>query len=213
MRKQFAVFGLGSFGMSVAITLQQLGCEVIAVDHDKERVKDVADHVSFAMRADIGDPDVIRSLEPRNLDGIIIAAADNMEASIMATLSAKEINIPYVLCKARDDMHAQVLKKIGADAIVFPEEEMGKKVAKSLVSVNLTDWIALSPDYSILETAIPKSWVGKTLKELDVRKKYNVNVAALKEGEKVEINPDPDMPLREGMILVLIGEDKSLENI
>lgn len=213
MRKQFAVFGLGSFGMSVAITLQQLGCEVIAVDHDKERVKDVADHVSFAMRADIGNPDVIRSLEPRNLDGIIIAAADNMEASIMATLSAKEINIPYVLCKARDDMHAQVLKKIGADAIVFPEEEMGKKVAKSLVSVNLTDWIALSPDYSILETAIPKSWVGKTLKELDVRKKYNVNVAALKEGEKVEINPDPDMPLREGMILVLIGEDKSLENI
>lgn len=213
MRKQFAVFGLGSFGMSVAITLQQLGCEVIAVDHDKERVKDVADHVSFAMRADIGDPDVMRSLEPRNLDGIIIAAADNMEASIMATLSAKEINIPYVLCKARDDMHAQVLKKIGADAIVFPEEEMGKKVAKSLVSVNLTDWIALSPDYSILETAIPKSWIGKTLKELDVRKKYNVNVAALKEGEKVEINPDPDMPLREGMILVLIGEDKSLENI
>ncbi|MGN1165880.1 MAG: potassium channel family protein [Lachnospiraceae bacterium] len=213
MRKQFAVFGLGSFGMSVAITLQQLGCEVIAVDHDKERVKDVADHVSFAMRADIGDPDVIRSLEPRNLDGIIIAAADNMEASIMATLSAKEINIPYVLCKARDDMHAQVLKKIGADAIVFPEEEMGKKVAKSLVSVNLTDWIALSPDYSILETAIPKSWVGKTLKELDVRKKYNVNVAGLKEGEKVEINPDPDMPLREDMILVLIGEDKSLENI
>lgn len=213
MRKQFAVFGLGSFGMSVAITLQQLGCEVIAVDHDKERVKDVANHVSFAMRADIGDPDVMRSLEPRNLDGIIIAAADNMEGSIMATLSAKEINIPYVLCKARDDMHAQVLKKIGADAIVFPEEEMGKKVAKSLVSVNLTDWIALSPDYSILETAIPKSWVGKTLKELDVRKKYNVNVAALKEGEKVEINPDPDMPLREGMILVLIGEDKSLENI
>ena len=213
MRKQFAVFGLGSFGMSVAITLQQLGCEVIAVDHDKERVKDVADHVSFAMRADIGDPDVMRSLEPRNLDGIIIAAPDNMEASIMATLSAKEINIPYVLCKARDDMHAQVLKKIGADAIVFPEEEMGKKVAKSLVSVNLTDWIALSPDYSILETAIPKSWIGKTLKELDVRKKYNVNVAALKEGEKVEINPDPDMPLREGMILVLIGEDKSLENI
>lgn len=213
MRKQFAVFGLGSFGMSVAITLQQLGCDVIAVDHKEERIKDIADHVSYAMRADIGDPDVIRSLEPRNLDGIIIAASDNMEASIMATLSAKEINIPYVLCKARDGMHAQVLKKIGADAIVFPEEEMGKKVAKSLVSVNLTDWIALSPDYSILETAIPKSWAGKTLKELDVRKKYNVNVAGLKEGEKVEINPDPDMPLREGMILVLIGEDKSLENI
>ena len=213
MKKQYAVFGLGSFGMSVAVTLQQLGCDVIAVDQDAERVKDVADLVTYAMQADIGDPDVIRALEPRNLDGIIISAADNMEASILATLSAKEINIPYVLCKARDDMHAQVLRKIGADAIVFPEEEMGKKVAKSLVSANLTDWIALSPDYSILETAIPKAWVGKTLRELDVRKVYDVNVAAIKEEEKVEINPDPDMPLREGMIVVLIGADKSLENI
>lgn len=213
MKKQYAVLGLGSFGQSVAITLQQLGCDVIAVDHDKERVKDIADHVSYAMSADIGDPDVIRSLEPRNLDGIIVAASENMEASILATLSAKEINVPYVLCKARDEMHAQVLKKIGADAIVFPEEEMGKKVAKSLVSVSLTDWIALSPDYSILETTIPKSWVGKTLRELDVRKVHDINVAAIKEGEKVEINPDPDQPLKADVIVVLIGADKSLENI
>lgn len=213
MKKQFAVFGLGSFGMSVAETLQKLGCDVIAVDHDTDRVREIADRVTYAMKADIGDPEVIRSLEPRNLDGIVIAAADNMEASILATLCAKEINIPYILCKARDDMHAQVLRKIGADAIVFPEEEMGKRVAKSLLSVSLTDWIALSPDYSILETQIPKGWVGKTLRELDVRRVYDVNVAALKEDERVEINPDPDMVLKEGMIVILIGADESLERI
>lgn len=213
MKKQFAVFGLGSFGMSVAVTLQQLGCDVIAVDHQGERVREVADRVTYAMKADIGDPEVIRSLEPRNLDGIVIAAADNMEASILATLSAKEINIPYILCKARDDMHAQVLRKIGADAVVFPEEEMGKRVAKSMMSVSLTDWIALSPDYSILETQIPQAWVGKTLRELNVRQVYDVSVAALKAGEKVEINPDPDIPLKEGMIVVLIGADQSLEKI
>lgn len=213
MKKQFAVFGLGSFGVSVAVTLQRLGCEVIAVDHDRERVDEIADQVSYAMRADIGDPEVIRSLGGRNLDGMVVAAAESMEASIMATLMAKEVGIPYVICKARDELHGEVLKKIGADAIIFPEEEMGKKVAKNLMSANLTDWIALSPDYSVVETVVPKAWIGKTLKELDVRKNYDVNVAGIKEGDRVEITPDPDIPLSEKMILMLIGSNEALEKI
>lgn len=213
MKKQFAVFGLGSFGVSVAVTLQRLGCEVIAVDHDRERVDEIADQVSYAMRADIGDPEVIRSLGGRNLDGMVVAAAESMEASIMATLMAKEVGIPYVICKARDELHGEVLKKIGADAIIFPEEEMGKKVAKNLMSANLTDWIALSPDYSVAETVVPKAWIGKTLKELDVRKNYDVNVAGIKEGDRVEITPDPDIPLSEKMILMLIGSNEALEKI
>lgn len=213
MKKQFAVFGLGSFGVSVAVTLQRLGCEVIAVDHDRERVDEIADKVSYAMRADIGDPEVIRSLGGRNLDGMVVAAAESMEASIMATLMAKEVGIPYVICKARDELHGEVLKKIGADAIIFPEEEMGKKVAKNLMSANLTDWIALSPDYSVAETVVPKAWIGKTLKELDVRKNYDVNVAGIKEGDRVEITPDPDIPLSEKMILMLIGSNEALEKI
>lgn len=125
MKKQFAVFGLGNFGTSVAITLQRLGCEVVAVDQDIETVEDVANQVSYAMTADIGDPDVIRSIGTRNLDGVVVCVS-SMEASILATLVSKEMGVPYVIAKAKNDLHAQVLSKIGADSVIFPEREMEK---------------------------------------------------------------------------------------
>ncbi len=213
MKKQFVVLGLGSFGASVAVTLQQLGCDVVAVDQDMERIEDVADKVTYAMQADIGNPELFRSLGAKSFDGIVIASSENLEGSIMATLAAKEAGIPYILCKAHNKRYAQVLRKVGADAVVFPEKEMGKRIAKNLVSANLADWISLSPDYSVVEAAIPKKWIGKTLKELDVRKSYGVNVVGLKEGERVEITPDPDMPLREEMILMLVGANEALKRI
>lgn len=131
----------------------------------------------------------------------------------MATLVAKEIGIPYVLCKARDEMHAAVLRKIGADAVVFPEEEMGKRIAKNLVTMNFADWIELSPDYSVVEIRTPPYWAGKTLKELDLRKSHEVNVIGIKESGRVEIAPNPDMPLSEEMILMIIGANKTLEKL
>lgn len=213
MKKQFVVLGLGSFGVSVAVTLQKLGCDVVAVDQDMERIEDIADKVTYAMQADIGDPDLLSSLGSKNFDGIVVASSENLESSILATLAAKEMGIPYILCKANNERYAQVLRKVGADAIVFPEEEMGRKIAKNLLSANLADWIELSPDYSIVEIAVPKRWIGKTLKELDVRRTYEVNVVGLKEGEQVEITPDPDMPLKEGIILMLIGTNEALEKI
>lgn len=215
MNKQFVVLGLGSFGASVAVTLQKLGCDVVAVDQDMELVSDIAEKVTYAIQADIENPKLLESLGSRNFDGMVVASSENLEGSILATLAAKEMGIPYVLCKAHNERHAQVLRKIGADAVVFPEEEMGRKIAKNLVSANLADWIELSPDYSIVETAIPKRWIGKTLKELDVRRTYEVNVVGIKEEEegRVEITPDPDLPLREGMILMLIGANEALEKI
>ena len=215
MNKQFVVLGLGSFGASVAVTLQKLGCDVVAVDQDMELVTDIAEKVTYAMQADIENPKLLESLGSRNFDGMVVASSENLEGSILATLAAKEMGIPYILCKAHNERHAQVLRKIGADAVVFPEEEMGRKIAKNLVSANLADWIELSPDYSIVETAIPKRWVGKTLKELDVRRNYEVNVVGIKEEEegRVEITPNPDMPRREGMILMLIGANEELEKI
>lgn len=213
MKKQFLVLGMGSFGASVAVTLQKLGCDVVAVDHDMERIDDIADKVTYAMQADIGDPDLLSSLGSKNFDGIVVASSENLECSILATLAAKEMGIPYILCKANNERYAQVLRKVGADAIVFPEEEMGRKIAKHLLSANLADWIELSPDYSIVETAVPKRWIGKTLKELDVRRTYGVNVVGIKEGERVEITPDPDLPLKEGIILMLIGANEALERI
>ena len=154
MRKQYAVFGLGSFGESVAVTLQELGCEVVVVDNHMERIENISPYVSYAVQADIEDPEVIRSLGARNLDGVVVAVADDMEASIMATLVSKEIGVPYVLAKAKNDLHAKVLKKIGADSIIFPEKEIGQSVARNLVSGEFVDWISLSPDYSITELSL-----------------------------------------------------------
>ncbi|MCI6120771.1 potassium channel family protein [Bariatricus sp. SGI.161] len=213
MKKQYAVFGLGSFGESVAIALQGLGCEVIVVDDDMERIEDIANSVSYAMKADFGDPDVVRSLGTKNLDGVVVAVADNMEASIMATLVCKEIGVPYVISKAKNDLHATVLKKIGADAIIFPEKEMGVRLAKNLMSANFADWIALSPDYSLVETVIPRGWIGKSLQDLDVRRKYGINVVGIKVGEDVEVNPNPEKALEDGMVMILVGANKDLENI
>ena len=213
MKKQYAVFGMGSFGESVAVALQGLGCEVVAVDDDMERIEEVANRVSYAMRADFGDPEVVRSLGTRNLDGVVVAVADNMEASIMATLVCKEIGVPYVISKAKNELHATVLKKIGADAVIFPEEEMGIRLAKTLMSADFTEWISLSPDYSLVEIAVPTKWIGRSLQELDIRKKYGINVVGIEIGAEVKINFDPAEKLEKGMVLILVGSNEMLEEI
>lgn len=211
MRKQYAVFGLGSFGESVAVTLQELGCEVVVVDNHMERIEDISPYVSYAVQADIEDPEVIRSLGVRNLDGVVVAVADDMEASIMATLVSKEIGVPYVLAKAKNDLHAKVLKKIGADSIIFPEQEIGQSVARNLVSSEFVDWIALSADYSITEIQVPEKWAGKSLSEIDVRRTSDVNVVGVRIGDKIQVNIDPEKPLQKDMMLIMIGANEALE--
>ena len=211
MRKQYAVFGLGSFGESVAVTLQELGCEVVVVDNHMERIENISPYVSYAVQADIEDPEVIRSLGARNLDGVVVAVADDMEASIMATLVSKEIGVPYVLAKAKNDLHAKVLKKIGADSIIFPEKEIGQSVARNLVSGEFVDWISLSPDYSFTEIAVPEKWIGKSLSEIDVRRTKDVNVVGVRIGEKIQVTIDPEEPLQKEMMLIMIGSNEALE--
>lgn len=211
MRKQYAVFGLGSFGESIAVTLQELGCEVVVVDNHMERIEKISPYVSYAVQADIEDPEVIRSLGARNLDGVVVAVADDMEASIMATLVSKEIGVPYVLAKAKNDLHAKVLKKIGADSIIFPEKEIGQSVARNLVSGEFVDWISLSPDYSITEIAVPEKWIGKSLSEIDVRRTKDVNVVGVRIGEKIQVTIDPEEPLQKEMVLIMIGSNEALE--
>ncbi len=211
MRKQYAVFGLGSFGESVAVTLQELGCEVVVVDNHMERIEDISPYVSYAVQADIEDPEVIRSLGARNLDGVVVAVADDMEASIMATLVSKEIGVPYVLAKAKNELHAKVLKKIEADSIIFPEKEIGQSVARNLVSGEFVDWISLSPDYSITEIQVPEKWIGKSLSEIDVRRTKDVNVVGVRIGEKIQVTIDPEEPLQKEMMLIMIGSNEALE--
>ncbi len=213
MKKQFAVFGLGSFGRSVALTLENLGCDVVAVDKSYEKVQEIADSVSYAVRADVADPEALEALGGRNLDGAVVAVSESLEASIMATMMSKEMGISYILAKAKDDLQGTILKKVGADAIVFPERDMGNRVAKSLVSTTFSDWIELSDEYSMVEIAIPGRWVGKTLQEMRLRERYQVNVVGLIVGGKVDVTLSPEMPLPQGAILILIGATSALEKI
>lgn len=195
----------------MAVALQELGCEVVVVDNHMERIEDISPYVSYAVQADIEDPEVIRSLGARNLDGVVVAVADDMEASIMATLVSKEIGVPYVLAKAKNELHAKVLKKIGADSIIFPEKEIGQSVARNLVSGEFVDWISLSPDYSITEIQVPEKWIGKSLSEIDVRRTKDVNVVGVRIGEKIQVTIDPEEPLQKEMMLIMIGSNEALE--
>ena len=210
MKKQFAVFGLGSFGRSVALTLENLGCDVVVVDKSYEKIQEISDMVSYAMRADVSDPDALHALGGRNLDGAVVAVSESLEASIMATIISKEMGIPYVHAQRRR-LQGAILEKVGADAIAYPECDMGERVAKSLMSTAFADWIELSSEYSMAEVVIPEKWVGRSLSELKIREQYGINVVGIIQGVQVDVTLDPYEPLPEGAILILIGATSVLE--
>ncbi len=211
MNRQFAVLGLGSFGWSVALTLEKMGCDVLAVDDSFEKIQEISEQVSYAVKADVSDPEALQALGGRNLDGAVVAVSENFEASVMATMICKEMGIPKVLAKAKDTLQGTILKKVGADAVVYPEIEMGSRVAKNLVAREFTDWIELSDDYSLVEAAVPKSWVGKCLAELKVRERFDVNVVGIILNGEVDVTFDPQKPLPAEGILILIGANDVLE--
>lgn len=211
MKKQYAVFGLGIFGSGIALELESLGCEVVAVDNSMEKVQNIADSVSYAMCADIQDPEVMKTLGARNLDGAVVAIGESFEGSILATILAKEAGIPYVIAKAQNELHETILRKVGADVVVHPEKEMGRRLARGLVAGNFADWIELSPDYGILERKIPKEWIGKRLIDLKVRERYGINVVGIVENEEMDVNVDPQRVLGEKAIVILIGSNQSLQ--
>ena len=213
MRKQFAVLGLGSFGRSVALTLESMGCDVIVVDKSQETIQEIADRVTYAITADITEKEALSALGTRNLDGAIIGVAENLEAGIMATLLCKEIGIPMVVAKAKNKLQGTILKKVGADTVVYPEIEMGSRVAKSLLATEFTDWIELSNDYSMVEIAVPKPWINHSMAELGIRTKYGVTVVGIMQNGNVNVEIDPQMPLPESGLLILVGANKVLEKI
>lgn len=211
--KEFAVFGMGEFGKSVALNLIKCGCEVLVVDNDSEKINEIADHVTYAVTADVTDYNILKSLGIRNLDGVIIAMAESLESSIMATIYAKELGVPYVMAKAYTDVQATVLRKVGADEIAFPEKEMGARIARNLVTGNFVDLIELSSDFSMVEMEVPKSWLGMTLRELNPRDKLGVNVIAVKLNDEVRVNLNPDTPFEQDEILIIIGDNHMLERL
>lgn len=214
--KTFAVIGLGRFGKSVACQLFDMGYEVLAVDKDMEQVNLISDHVTSAICSDAKEENALRSMGIRNYDCAVVAIGDDITDSVLITLTLKEMGIKNIVCKARDNQHKKVLEKVGADRVVIPEQDAGVKAAMSLVSKNFIDIINLSNEYSITDCAVPKSWVGKSITELSVRKRYNVNIVAIKSGNddnKVNIMPEPDYCFSEDDIVVLVGKNYHINRL
>lgn len=211
--KSFAVIGIGRFGASVAQTLCTLGHEVLAIDRDETRIAAIADLVTHAVVADTTDERALKRIGVRNFDCIIISVGDDIRTSILTTVLVKEQGAQYVIAKASDRLHARLLEKTGADKVVLPEHEAGVRLARSLVSGSIIDYLDLSDEYSINETLIPTPWIGKTLVELNVRNRFGVSVIAIRRGEDILVTLDPKAPLHAGDVLVMIGSNESLSRI
>lgn len=214
--KTFVVIGLGRFGMAVATELSALSHEVLAIDRREDSVQRVADQVTHAVTGDARDPAVLRAVGVRNYDCAIVAVGDDVGNSALITLNLKEMGMREVICKAQSHVHRKVLEKIGADRVVFPEHEMGVKLAQGLSSSNVLNFIEVSDDYGIVELAAPKSWRYRTIRELDVRNRYRVNVIAVrraKDGQTLDVAPGADYVLEEKDNLVVLGRSEDINHL
>lgn len=209
--KAYVVIGLGRFGSEVARQLYSLGCEVLALDMRSDLVQQISKDVTHAVVGDGQDIEVLKALGVRNMDCAIIAIGDDLAASVLATMNMKELGIPYVVCKAHDDTHRRVLEKLGADRVVIPEQENAARLARSLSTPNVLDYIELSEDYGIVEVPAPKSWHEKSLKDLNVRAKLGVNILAVRRQGKINVSPAADFVIRSGDIMVVLGDSLALE--
>lgn len=208
--KQFIIIGIGKFGESIATNLCKMGHDVLAVDIDEERVQYIANKVTHAVQADATEEGTLEALGVKHFDGAVVTIGESVQASILITLLCKELGIRHVLAKAQNELHAKVLYKIGADRVVFPERDMGLRVAHSLVSSSYLDYIELTPDYSIVELKAAKDWQGKSLKDLNIRAKYGINIMAIKQDDKVVVSPAADDVIQRDDVLVVIGKAEDI---
>ena len=211
--KSYVVIGLGRFGSTLARQLCKLGAEVLAMDVHNDLVQQVADDVTHAVVGDAQDKDVLRALGVRDFDCAIVAIGTNLAASVLTVMNLQELGVPYIICKAHDETHSRGLQKLGVNKVVIPEQENAARLARSLNSHNVLDYIELSEDYGILELPAPGSWIGKSLKELNIRAKLGVNIIAVENGGKTNVSPSADYTIREGDIMVVMGDNYSLEAV
>ena len=209
-KKTYAVFGLGRYGIAVARELVENGMEVIAVDSEERIVNDAAAYLPVCKCADVTDAEVISRLGIGNIDTVIICMASSLEASVMAVTLCKEAGVKTVIVKCANEMHQKILLRVGADQVVFPENESGTRLAKNLLSSGFIDMISLSKDVSMIEIDVKDEWCGKNLIELDLRKKYGLNIVAIKHGENVSVNIDPKQALDADSSLIVIANTAKL---
>lgn len=213
VNKTYAVFGLGRYGRAVAAELSKSGADVVAVDIDEEAVNDAVDEIPLCKCADVTDENVLKKLGVRNFDVAIVAMAGNLGGSVLATMLLKQAGVPTVIVKCADEMHRRILSKIGADRVVLPESESGTRLAKNLLSSGFIDVIELSKDVSMIELNVKKDWIGKSLVDLNLRKKYSINVVAIQKNDSVDIDIDPHAPLDGDMRLIVIANPEKLTRL
>ena len=209
-KKTYAVFGLGRYGTAVARELVENGMEVIAVDTDQKIVNDAAAYLPICKCADVTDAEVISRLGIGGIDTVIVCMASNLEASVMAVTLCKEVGVKTVIAKCANETHQKILLRVGADQVVFPENESGIRLAKNLLSSGFIDMISLSKDVSMVEIEVKSEWIGKNLIELNLRKKYGFNIVAIKKGEKVNVNINPEQVLDADTTMIVIANTAKL---
>ena len=211
-KKQYVVLGMGRFGISVARTLYSLGHDVLGIDKDEEIVQGLSNELTHIVAADVLDEDIYKTLGLRNFDVAVVAVRD-LEPSVMCTLMLKECGIPFIIAKASTSLHGRMLDKIGADKVIYPERDMGIRVGHNLADSNIVDYIELVDNLSIMEIGAPKSMVGKSLSEAEMRRLYNVTVVALRRNGQMLVNPDPHDKIRAGDIMVILGTRESIKTL
>ena len=217
---QFLIIGLGNFGSNIAKALYERGCQVLAIDTDKEKIQDIKDFVSQSMILDVRDKDAVKSLPIQDTDTAVISLGGQMEATILATLYLKEMGLSRIMVKAMNEDHAKILKIMGASEVIFPEQQMALRIADRLAHPNMLDLVSLAEGFSMAELLPLESFYGKSLMDLEIRKKYSLEIVAIKhtltdengnKTEKLKSIPLSTYIIERGDILVVVGEDKYIE--
>ena len=211
--KTYAVFGLGRYGIAVAKELVKSGVEVLAVDMDEEIVNEAVTEIPICKCADVTDSEVLKQLGISDIDVVVISMATNLEASVMATMLCKEMGVKTVIAKCASKMNCKILSKVGADRVIFPENESGIRLARNLLSSGFSDILELSDDVSMVELDVRPEWENKNLLELDLRKKYSINIVSVIDNGKVTVNIDPEKPLKKNMRLIVIADTAKLRKL
>lgn len=207
---QVLVVGLGRFGSAVAMELSQLGFEVLGVDTDARRVQKLADDLTHVLEADTADPEVLSQIGARDFDNAVVGIGSDIEASILTTAALADIGVPNIIAKAVTAAHGRILERVGADIVVYPEHEMGRRVAH-MVGGSILDWFQLDPNFAMVETHAPQAMHGRTLAELELRARYGVTVVCVKPGDEGFTYATADTVLSEGDVLVVAGPSRECE--
>ncbi len=211
--KTFAVIGLGRFGSAIAKRLYKLGNEVLVIDEDEAAVREIADDVTYAVAGNAQNIEVLRNLGVANYDAAVVAVGSDLSASIFVTMNLKELGVKNVVCKAANERYKAALEKVGADRVIIPELTMGTKLAESLSSGNVLDYISLSDDFSIAEVGVPAIWIGKSIVQLLVRNNYGIVLLAVRRGADMNISPGANFVFEEGDVVLALGENDKLDKL